>query len=86
MTRANTPRILVIGGGHLGLYAAGRLQERLRPGEANLIRQARRLADNLIAGIRHERTHPPRPYRHNFRGYVAGLGRLQGVACSPTGP
>ncbi|NJC65674.1 FAD-dependent oxidoreductase [Planosporangium flavigriseum] len=31
------PRILVIGGGHLGLYAAQRLQQRLPPGEAELI-------------------------------------------------
>jgi NADH dehydrogenase len=43
-------------------------------------RQGRRLADNIIAELRHERRHPPKPYRHRFIGAVAGLGRNQGVA------
>jgi NADH dehydrogenase len=36
MISVGTPRILIIGGGHLGFYAAERLQQRLRPGEAEL--------------------------------------------------
>lgn len=31
-----TPRILIVGGGYVGLYAARRLQRRLRPGEATI--------------------------------------------------
>jgi NADH dehydrogenase len=41
------------------------------------VRQARRLADNLVAVLRGRR---PRPYRHRYAGSVASLGRLQGVA------
>ncbi|MHA6761046.1 NAD(P)/FAD-dependent oxidoreductase [Streptacidiphilus sp. PAMC 29251] len=33
---APPPRILLVGGGHVGLYTALRLQQRLRPGEAEL--------------------------------------------------
>lgn len=33
---APPPRILLVGGGHVGLYTALRLQQRLRPGEARL--------------------------------------------------
>jgi NADH dehydrogenase len=47
---------------------------------AHAIRQARRLADNLVAEIRGKHSRPPQPYRHRYAGAVAGLGRLQGVA------
>jgi NADH dehydrogenase len=50
------------------------------PTAEHAIRQGRRLADNLIAEIRGERSHPPQLYRHRYAGAVAGLGRLQGVA------
>lgn len=50
------------------------------PTAQHAIRQARRLADNLVAELRGERRHPPRPYRHRFVGSVAGIGRFQGVA------
>jgi NADH dehydrogenase len=36
MARASTPRILVIGGGYIGMYTALRLQRRLAPGEAEI--------------------------------------------------
>jgi NADH dehydrogenase len=41
------------------------------------IRQARRLADNIVAELRGYR---PRPYRHRYAGTVASLGRFQGIA------
>jgi NADH dehydrogenase len=50
------------------------------PTAGHAIRQGRRLADNLIAELRGERSHPPQPYRHRYPGAVAGMGRLQGVA------
>ena len=31
-----TPRILIVGGGYVGMYAALRLQRKLRPGEASI--------------------------------------------------
>src|SRR3954454_10613067 len=34
--RAREPRILIIGGGYVGMYTALRLQKRLRPGEAKI--------------------------------------------------
>lgn len=36
MSRMTTPRILVVGGGYVGMYTALRLQKRLRPGEAQV--------------------------------------------------
>ncbi|MCW2881211.1 MAG: dehydrogenase [Sphaerisporangium sp.] len=54
-----------------------------RPGETtapnaqHAVRQAARLADNLIATLRGE---PRRPYRHKSVGSVASLGLYQGVA------
>src|SRR4051794_28646936 len=36
MPRPQRPHILVIGGGYVGMYAALRLQKRLRPGEASI--------------------------------------------------
>src|SRR4051812_31994938 len=35
-TRARSPRILLVGGGYVGMYTALRLQKRLRPGEATI--------------------------------------------------
>ena len=36
MSAANAPRILVVGGGYVGMYAALRLQRRLRPEEGSI--------------------------------------------------
>jgi NADH dehydrogenase len=36
MSRPQRPHILVVGGGYVGMYAALRLQRRLRPGEASI--------------------------------------------------
>src|SRR3954470_18837514 len=36
MTGGQRPHILVVGGGYVGMYAALRLQNRLRPGEASV--------------------------------------------------
>ncbi|MGI8697884.1 MAG: NAD(P)/FAD-dependent oxidoreductase [Mycobacteriales bacterium] len=36
MTRSPRPHILIVGGGYVGMYAALRLQRRLRPGEASV--------------------------------------------------
>jgi NADH:ubiquinone reductase (H+-translocating) len=36
MSRQKTPHILVVGGGYVGMYAALRLQRKLRPGEATI--------------------------------------------------
>ena len=53
-----------------------------RPGELcapsaqHAVRQARRLADNLVATLRGRRL---RPYRHSHAGSVAGLGLYRGV-------
>ena len=41
------------------------------------MRQAQRLADNLLASLRGE---PVREYRHRYAGSVASLGRHRGVA------
>ena len=35
--RASTPRILVVGGGYVGMYTALRLQRKLRRGEAEIV-------------------------------------------------
>ena len=35
-TDMDKPRILVVGGGYVGMYAALRLQKKLRPGEATV--------------------------------------------------
>jgi NADH dehydrogenase len=37
MARASTPRILVIGGGYVGMYTALRLQRKLKRGEAEIV-------------------------------------------------
>ncbi|ETK36616.1 NAD(P)/FAD-dependent oxidoreductase [Microbispora sp. ATCC PTA-5024] len=47
------------------------------PNAQHAVRQARRLADNLIATIRGERC---RPYMHKNAGSVASLGLYKGVA------
>ena len=36
MTRPQRPHILIVGGGYVGMYAALRLQRRLKPGEASI--------------------------------------------------
>ena len=36
MTSTRAPRILIVGGGYVGMYTALRLQKRLRPGEATI--------------------------------------------------
>ncbi|GAA1795145.1 NAD(P)/FAD-dependent oxidoreductase [Planosporangium flavigriseum] len=50
------------------------------PTAQHAVRQARRLADNLISDLRGPHGHPPQPFRHRHAGSVAGLGRFQGVA------
>jgi NADH:ubiquinone reductase (H+-translocating) len=47
------------------------------PSAQHAVRQARRLADNIVAAVR---DHSPVPYRHQHRGSVASLGLHQGVA------
>ncbi|MGC9670450.1 NAD(P)/FAD-dependent oxidoreductase [Planosporangium sp. 12N6] len=50
------------------------------PTAQHAVRQARRLADNLLSEIRFGRGQAPEPYRHRPVGTVAGLGRFEGVA------
>ena len=47
------------------------------PSAQHAVRQARRLADNLVASLRGE---PLRDYRHAYAGSVASLGLHKGVA------
>jgi NADH dehydrogenase len=47
------------------------------PSAQHAVRQARRLAGNVVAALRGR---PVRPYRHAYAGSVAGLGRHKGVA------
>lgn len=47
------------------------------PSAQHAVRQARRLADNIVAVLRDR---PPVPYRHRHAGSVASLGLHQGVA------
>ncbi|KJE24994.1 NADH dehydrogenase, FAD-containing subunit [Frankia torreyi] len=47
------------------------------PSAQHAVRQARRLAENLLAELRHE---PIRPYEHSYAGSVASLGLHKGVA------
>jgi NADH dehydrogenase len=47
------------------------------PSAQHAVRQARRLADNIVAVLRGR---PPTPYRHRHAGSVASLGLHQGVA------
>jgi NADH dehydrogenase len=47
------------------------------PTAQHAVRQARRVADNLVATLRGQEI---RPYRHKYAGSVASLGRFQGVA------
>ncbi|MBA9003588.1 NAD(P)/FAD-dependent oxidoreductase [Thermomonospora cellulosilytica] len=69
-----------------GVYAAGdnaAVPDLTKPGEftapnaQHAVRQARRLADNLVADLRGR---PRRPYKHAYAGSVAGLGLYKGVA------
>ncbi len=54
--------------------AAGAL---CQPTAQHAVRQARRLADNVVASLRGQRL---QVYRHRFAGSVASLGRFRGVA------
>jgi NADH dehydrogenase len=47
------------------------------PNAQHAVRQARRLADNIVAMIKGK---PPVPYRHAYAGSVASLGLYRGVA------
>ena len=47
------------------------------PSAQHAVRQAKRLADNIVAALRGERL---RPYRHPYAGSVASLGLHKGVA------
>lgn len=47
------------------------------PSAQHAVRQARRLAENLVATLRGEEL---KPYRHSYAGSVASLGRYKGVA------
>jgi NADH dehydrogenase len=47
------------------------------PSAQHAVRQAKQLADNLVAALRGERL---RPYKHAYAGSVASLGLYQGVA------
>jgi NADH dehydrogenase len=47
------------------------------PSAQHAVRQAKRLADNLVASLRGR---PLRPYRHAYAGSVASLGLHKGVA------
>ncbi|SNS48636.1 NADH dehydrogenase [Geodermatophilus saharensis] len=47
------------------------------PNAQHAVRQAKRLADNIVAVLRGGR---PRPYRHAYAGSVASLGLYKGVA------
>ncbi len=47
------------------------------PSAQHAVRQARRLAENLLAELRHA---PIRPYEHSYAGSVASLGLHKGVA------
>ncbi|OHV37828.1 MULTISPECIES: NAD(P)/FAD-dependent oxidoreductase [Pseudofrankia] len=47
------------------------------PSAQHAVRQARRLADNLVAHLRRE---PIQPYEHRYAGSVASLGLHRGVA------
>jgi len=47
------------------------------PNAQHAVRQAKVLADNVVASMRGR---PLRPYRHASAGAVASLGRYQGVA------
>ncbi len=47
------------------------------PSAQHAVRQARRLADNIVADLR---GHPLKPYKHAYAGSVASLGLHKGVA------
>lgn len=49
----------------------------MRPNAQHAVRQAKVLADNLLATLRGE---APQPYRHSYAGSVASLGLHKGVA------
>ncbi|SEG46240.1 NADH dehydrogenase [Thermomonospora echinospora] len=69
-----------------GVYSAGdnaAVPDLTKPGQycapnaQHAVRQARRLADNLVADLRGQ---PRQPYRHAYVGSVASLGLYKGVA------
>ena len=47
------------------------------PSAQHAVRQAKRLGDNLVAGLRGQQR---KPYRHAYAGSVASLGLYEGVA------
>src|SRR3954469_23848451 len=47
------------------------------PNAQHAVRQARRLADNIVRTLEYA---PPEPYRHDYAGSVASLGLYKGVA------
>jgi len=47
------------------------------PSAQHAVRQAKRLADNIVSQLRGR---PPKPYRHAYAGSVASLGLHKGVA------
>ncbi|MFC1418539.1 NAD(P)/FAD-dependent oxidoreductase [Streptacidiphilus cavernicola] len=82
---APPPRILLVGGGHVGLYTALRLQQRLRPGEAELTlvdpksyMTYQPLLAEAAAGAVDPR-HVVVPFRRVLPSAQVVLGRLSGL-------
>lgn len=61
----------------LAARAAGQENAWCPPNAQHALRQARRLGDNVVAGLR---GFPQQEYRHASKGAVAGLGLRKGVA------
>jgi NADH dehydrogenase len=65
------------GGDNAAVPDLTRPGELCAPNAQHAVRQARRLADNIVAELRGR---PATPYRHAYAGSVAGLGLHKGVA------